>query len=69
MVQNGNLISGQSSLNFSTQASSYNYTVLTPTVTDLKDYNATLAQLLTITQGLANGGDNPCSPSDQRLDR
>lgn len=70
MMQNGNLVQGNMPvLNFSTQASSYNYTVLTPTVTDIDDYNSTIQQLATITQGLASGGDNPCSPSDHRLDR
>ena len=69
LLQTGSIIAGTSNLNFSTQQSSFNYTVLSPTVTDLTSYKAAISQLVTVAKGLADGGDNPCAPSDHRLDR
>lgn len=69
-MQNGAVIQAQSNLNFSTQQSSFNYSVLSPTVTDLTGYNRSLQSLLKLATGLANGeSGNPCAPSDHKLDR
>lgn len=66
---NGAVIQAQSNLNFSTQQSSFNYSVLSPTVTDLTGYNRSLQSLLKLATGLANGeSGNPCAPSDHKLD-
>ena len=70
MTQSGTIVQGSSNLNFSTQQSSYNYTVLSPTVTDLSDYNDTVQYLVDIIYGLDNGRSNDaCATGDHRLDR
>ena len=40
---------------FSQQVQSFNYTLLTPNLVDLAEYQAALGQLLQVTQGLVTG--------------
>jgi hypothetical protein len=54
-LQSGNLVLAAPQFNFSQQAQYFNYTLLTPNVVDLAAYQAALAQLVQITQGLVTG--------------
>ena len=68
--QSGNLVVGARQFNFSQQAPLFNYTLITPNVVDLAAYQAELASLVQIVQGLVTGQppwQSPGSPCNSPI--